>query len=204
MIHLGKLSACVLRCKSNCVELGNSLPQCPSFSYRSILCLFQHSFVQVHIGDDVFIKKLWFWWLSEGSKIDNIKCLIDFYNYGLSTFPFLPIFKFSLNDLSETHNIDVYISLYVKTIYNEISMRNASPLMRDSFMIVLLHKINYKLNSDTHSQFTYETTIMLEGQQKIKGYGRRNCHPKSALKPAQQLLLFFFFFWISSLFRSMG
>ena len=58
-------------------------------------------------------------------------------------------------------------------------------------MIVLLHKINYKLNSDTHSQFTYETTIMLEGQQKIKGYGRRNCHPKSALKPAQQLLLFF-------------
>ena len=61
-------------------------------------------------------------------------------------------------------------------------------------MIVLLHKINYKLNSDTHSQFTYETTIMLEGQQKIKGYGRRNCHPKSALKPAQQLLLFFFFF----------
>ena len=73
-------------------------------------------------------------------------------------------------------------------------MRNASPLMRDSFMIVLLHKINYKLNSDTHSQFTYETTIMLEGQQKIKGYGLRNCHPKSALKPAQQLLLFFFFF----------
>ena len=62
-------------------------------------------------------------------------------------------------------------------------------------MIVLLHKINYKLNSDTHSQFTYETTIMLEGQQKIKGYGRRNCHPKSALKPAQQLLLFFFFFF---------
>ena len=66
-------------------------------------------------------------------------------------------------------------------------MRNSSPLMRDSFMIVLLHKINYKLNSDTHSQFTYETTIMLEGQQKIKGYGLRNCHPKSALKPAQQL-----------------
>ena len=113
----------------------------------------------------------------------------------------MPIFKFSLNDLSETHNIDVYISLYVKTIYNEISMRNACPLMRDSFMIFLLHKIDYKLSSDTHSQFGYKTTIMFERQQKIKGYGLRNCHPKSALKPAQQLLMFFF--GISSLFRSM-
>ncbi|KAK9995321.1 hypothetical protein SO802_020007 [Lithocarpus litseifolius] len=70
-------------------------------------------------------------------------------------------------------------------------MRNARPLMRDSFMIVLLHKIDYKLHSDTHSPFTYKTTIMLEGQQKIKGYGRRDCQPKSALKPAQQLLLLF-------------
>ena len=102
----------------------------------------------------------------------------------------MPIFKFSLNDLSETHNIDVYISLYVKTIYNEISMRNARPFMRDSFMIVCSIK-DYKLTSDTHSQFTSKTTIMLEGQQKIKGYGRRNCYPKSALKPAQLLLLVF-------------
>jgi hypothetical protein len=57
MIHLGKLSARVPYCESNCVELGNGLPHCPSFSYKSILYLFQHSSVQVHIGDDVFIKK---------------------------------------------------------------------------------------------------------------------------------------------------
>lgn len=162
MIHLGKLSVPVPYCESICVELVNTLPWCPSFSYRSILCLLQHSSVQLHIGDDVFIKicavdyfKVLF--LSEGCCYWI--CYFNSISYSLFFWFFFFLVSFlKLAWMISRWTANLYTSFHVKTICNEISMRmrclwlineRTSVYDFDSFMVEFLPWMVTKSNGNT-------------------------------------------------------